>query len=39
MKYDFADAKENTEAYVSDIMSALSSAGANTGDASRFQTE
>lgn len=39
MKYDFADAKENTETYVSDIMSALSSAGANTGDASRFQTE
>lgn len=39
MKYDFADAKENTEAYVSDIMSALSSAGANTGDASRFQIE
>ncbi|WP_072499646.1 extracellular solute-binding protein [Olsenella phocaeensis] len=39
MNYDFADAKANTEQYVDDIMKALASSGANTGDTSRFQTE
>ncbi|WP_417118641.1 extracellular solute-binding protein [Olsenella phocaeensis] len=39
MNYDFADAKANTEQYVDDIMKALASSGADTGDTKRFQTE
>ncbi len=39
MDYDFEDAKNNTATYVSDIMTALANSGANTEDASRFQTE
>ena len=39
MEYDFEDAKNNTEAYVGDIINALAAAGANTEDTSRFQTE
>ncbi|OFK23243.1 extracellular solute-binding protein [Olsenella sp. HMSC062G07] len=39
MDYNFEDAKEHTEAYVSDIMTALSQSGSNTSDPSRFQTE
>ncbi|MGI6230904.1 MAG: ABC transporter substrate-binding protein [Tractidigestivibacter sp.] len=39
MDYDFEDAKENTETYVSDIMTALANSGTNTDDTSRFQTE
>ncbi len=39
IKYDFEDAKANTETYVKDVMEALASSGANTGDSSRFQTE
>ena len=37
--YDFEDAKNNTKAYVEDIINALAAAGANTEDTSRFQTE
>ena len=39
MEYDFEDAKNNTKAYVEDIINALAAAGANTEDTSRFQTE
>ena len=39
MEYDFEDAKANTTTYVEEVMAALANAGANTGDASRFQTE
>jgi len=39
MDYDFEDAKENTEQYTTDLMTALQSSGANTDDTSRFQTE
>ena len=39
MEYDFEDAKNNTKAYVEDIINALAAAGTNTEDTSRFQTE
>ena len=39
MEYDFEDAKNNTKAYVEDIINALAAAGANTEDTGRFQTE
>ena len=39
MEYDFEDAKANTTTYVEEVMAALASAGANTDDATRFQTE
>ena len=39
MDYDFDDATKNIGTYVEEVMSALASAGANTGDTGRFQTE
>ena len=39
MTYDFEDAKANTSTYVEEVMAALASAGANTADTGRFQTE
>ena len=39
MEYDFEDAKANTTTYVEEVMAALASAGANTEDTGRFQTE
>ncbi len=38
MDYDFDDATANITTYVQEVMTALSNAGANTGDESRFQT-
>lgn len=39
MKYDFDDATQNTSKYVGEVMAALSSAGADTGNEGRFQTK
>ncbi len=39
MDYDFDDATKNIGTYVEEVMTALSTAGANTGDTSRFQVE
>ena len=36
--YDFEDAKNNTEKYIEEVMTAIANSGANTG-ADRFQTE
>lgn len=36
--YDFADAAANTATYVEEVMNALASAGADTGNTDRFQT-
>ncbi|MCR5137208.1 MAG: ABC transporter substrate-binding protein [Oscillospiraceae bacterium] len=36
--YDFADAAANTAKYVEEVMNALATAGADTGNADRFQT-
>ena len=38
MDYDFADATANIKTYISEVMDALASSGANTEDTSRFQT-
>lgn len=39
MDYDFEDATKNIGTYVEEVMNALASSGANTGDTGRFQTE
>ena len=39
MDYDFDDATKNIGTYVEEVMTALASAGSNTGDTGRFQTE
>lgn len=39
MDYDFDDATNNIKTYIEEVMAALADAGANTEDASRFQTE
>ena len=39
MDYDFEDATNNIETYVEEVMTALASAGADTEDTGRFQTE
>ncbi|WP_251316238.1 ABC transporter substrate-binding protein [Flintibacter muris] len=39
MDYDFDDATANIGTYVEEVMNALATAGANTGDTGRFQTE
>lgn len=39
MEYDFEDAKNNTSAYVEEVMNALATAGADTADENRFQTK
>ena len=39
MDYDFEDATQNIGTYIEEVMNALASAGANTGDTGRFQTE
>lgn len=37
IEYDFDDATNNTKQYIADVMEALASSGANTGDTERFQ--
>ncbi|MBP3539365.1 MAG: ABC transporter substrate-binding protein [Oscillospiraceae bacterium] len=39
MDYDFEDATNNIKTYIEEVMTALAASGANTEDASRFQTE
>lgn len=39
MDYDFDDATKNIGTYVEEVMNALATSGANTGDTGRFQTE
>ena len=39
MDYDFEDATKNIGTYIEEVMNALASSGANTGDTGRFQTE
>ena len=39
MDYDFEDATKNIKTYIEEVMTALAASGANTEDASRFQTE
>lgn len=39
MDYDFEDATKNIGTYVEEVMNALATSGANTGDTGRFQTE
>ena len=39
MDYDFDDATKNISTYIEEVMNALASAGTNTDDTGRFQTE